>query len=191
MGTATVKQINFINTLLSERDLTPADEQGYRTVIAADTFGPQQASRVITALMKLPRKARPAAAAAPSAWAEAQERLRSLDISFYAVPAQAVMAQEIDLNGNDYLFLRTRNYMGKTYLSRVYGAYGAPRYQKIGNPRLVTALAAILAEDGGTYAENWHKVSGNCGRCNATLTDAESRERGFGPDCWKIIRSRA
>lgn len=31
----------------------------------------------------------------------------------------------------------------------------------------------------------WHE--GRCGRCNRPLTDANSIENGYGPDCWQMI----
>ena len=31
----------------------------------------------------------------------------------------------------------------------------------------------------------WHE--GSCGRCGRRLTDIQSVERGFGPECWKYV----
>lgn len=188
MGTASAKQIDFINTLIAERDI-PEDKLGMiKSHASRATITTVEASMLISSLMGYTRK--PAAPTTPTAWGEAAAALSDLDTQFYAIPASYVFAQDIDLYGNDYLFLRLRNYGGKRYLSRVFGAYGAPRYQRITKPATVLALAKIMATDEQGFAENWHKVSGNCGRCNATLTDAASREAGFGPDCLKVRASR-
>ena len=31
---------------------------------------------------------------------------------------------------------------------------------------------------------------GRCGHCGRTLTDPDSIARGFGPDCWKLLKSK-
>ena len=36
--------------------------------------------------------------------------------------------------------------------------------------------------------EFWHE--GRCGRCNRPLTDTNSIENGYGPDCWQMIGAK-
>lgn len=89
----------------------------------------QEASLSITMLLDAPRKPRPASAAKPSPYAAAQAALTDVPVSFYAIPAGYVAAQQIDLNGNDYLFVRVRNMSrGGKRMSRVVGSPEAPRY---------------------------------------------------------------
>jgi len=186
MGTATIKQITFINTLLSERSLTSAREDGFRKVMATPGFDGKAASNVISALMLLPR--RPKASSVeitPTVYAEAQTALEGVDVGFYAIPAGYVSAQPIDLHGNDYLFLRVRTYKGKRFVSRIFGSFASLRYQRLSSRDALT-LARVIQEDMAGFQENWHKVSGNCGRCNSPLTDKTSRETGFGPECRKV-----
>jgi hypothetical protein len=136
----------------------------------------------ITILRDAPRKPRPAA---ESPWAKANAALASVEVSFYAIPAGYVTAQRIDLYGSDYLFVRVRNYQGKRFISRVHGAPGSPRYSRI-DPVTTQALAEVMRDRHVEFAALWHEHSGRCGRCNATLTDQTSRDKGLGPDCAKI-----
>ncbi len=186
MGTATIKQISFINTLFAERSITPEMESGYRAVMSTPAFDGKAASNVINALLLAPRRPKTSPVSAfPTVYAEAQNALGTVDLGFYAIPAGWVSAQPIDLHGNDYLFLRVRSYGGKLYMSRIFGSFAALRYQRLSSRDALT-LVKVIREDMHAFQENWHKVSGNCGRCNSPLTDKVSRETGFGPECRKI-----
>ena len=184
MGIATEKQINFLRSLASER-VTDAKQDDMLTRIFAGTrpTTSQEASLFITMLLDAPRKPRPASAAKPSPYAAAQAALTDVPVSFYAIPAGYVAAQQIDLNGNDYLFVRVRNMSrGGKRMSRVVGSPEAPRYMHM-SPAVVEHIAKLTRDRAVEFAGLWHEVSGRCGKCNALLTDRVSREKGFGPDC--------
>jgi hypothetical protein len=184
MGIATEKQINFLRSLASER-VTDAKQDDMLARIFAGTrpTTSQEASLFITMLLDAPRKPRPASAAKPSPYAAAQAALTDVPVSFYAIPAGYVAAQQIDLNGNDYLFVRVRNMSrGGKRMSRVVGSPEAPRYMHM-SPAVVEHVAKLTRDRAVEFAGLWHEVSGRCGKCNALLTDRVSREKGFGPDC--------
>lgn len=193
MGTATVKQVSFIDVLIRDREV-PADALAIVSIRrTAVDFTSREASAMITKLQAYPRKRtepKPDPNSSVS-WADAGKALADLDISFYAIPAEYVSAlQEIDLRGNDYLFVRVRNYQGRRYLSRAHGSVGTFRYSRFNRPRTVVALARIIAEDAYTFQRAFFEHTGRCGRCAAELTDTDSRARGFGPECWKVIQGR-
>jgi len=182
MGQATEKQTTLIKSLLDEREVG-STEALIRGALDSGSLDIRSASEFITKLFAAPRK--PKAAPAESPWTKANAALAKVEISFYAIPAGYVTAQRIDLYGSDYLFVRVRNYQGKRYISRVHGAPGSPRYSRI-DPVTTLALATIMQDRHVEFAALWHEHSGRCGRCNATLTDQVSREKGLGPDCAKV-----
>lgn len=142
MGIATEKQINFLRSLASER-VTDAKQDDMLARIFAGTrpTTSQEASLFITMLLDAPRKPRPASAAKPSPYAAALAALTDVPVSFYAIPAGYVAAQQIDLNGNDYLFVRVRNMSrGGKRMSRVVGSPEAPRYMHM-SPAVVEHVA--------------------------------------------------
>lgn len=183
---ATEPQIKYLTALAGEREVpAPFDAGIARRLASPQLLSKSDASRWINYLREQPRKAT-AAPASGSVWAQTQAALADVHTSFYAVPAGYVHAQEIDLYGSDYLFIRVRNYGGKKYVSRVHGSPGEPRYSKL--PTAVALLVApLLAERALEFATLWHQHSGRCGKCNAILTDQRSRERGFGPDCARTL----
>lgn len=188
MGTVTLpitdKQVSFLRNLLDTREVIPALEAQLRKALDEGTLDRRTASARIGDLMNAPRKvvARP-----ESPWAAVDAAVADLETSFYAIPAGYVHAQPIDLHGNDYLFVRVRNMGRKRRIHRVHGSVGTPRYTAL-NPVSAVAVANLIRGRHVEFAANWHAVSGNCGRCNALLTDAESRERGLGPDCAKLFK---
>lgn len=185
MGTATERQVSFITDLLVKREVNPTHEALIRGALTSGAMDSRSASGFIDSLLKLPKKATAPAPAKP--WDAANAAVADLETSFYAIPAGLVSAQRLDLRGNDYLFVRVRNYAGKRYMSRVHGSVGSPAYSRI-DPATVVSLAALMRGRHVEFAQNWHKVSGNCGRCNAVLTDKLSRELGLGPECRKLFK---
>jgi hypothetical protein len=180
MGTATERQVNFLTDLLTKREVTPGYETQIREALAAGKLDARAASSHIDTLLRAPMKVQ------RNVWDAANAAIADLEVSFYAVPAGLVSAQRVDLYGNDFLFLRVRNMSGgRKRLSRVSGAPGSPRYSGF-SPDVIVSLANVMRGRHVEFAQNWHKHSGRCGRCNAILTDIESREVGFGPECRKL-----
>lgn len=46
-----------------------------------------------------------------------------------------------------------------------------------------TILRAIIDQGAEECMRNYGRLIGSCGRCHTTLTDADSRAKGIGPDC--------
>lgn len=182
---ATEKQIEFLTKLSVERQAESKFAEGLIRRLADPTqLSKSDASRWINYMLDQPRKTSSAPTASP--WVRAQAALADVDTSFYAIPAGYVSAQEIDLYGSDYLFVRVRNYQGKRYLSRVHGSPVSPRYSRM-SPGVTIVVAEVIRDRAVEFGKLWHEHSGRCGRCNATLTDQRSRDTGFGPDCRKIL----
>lgn len=185
MGTASEAQVKYLNTLLDTREVPQALAESVTAALKSGAVTVRQASAFIDSLKASPWKPRNPRPTSDRDAANAA--VRDLDVSFYAIPAGLVSAQRIDLRGNDHLFVRVRNASGgRKYMSRVHGAVGSPSYTRI-DPKTVVSLAALMKGRTVEFAQLWHEKSGNCGKCNATLTDLESRERGFGPDCAKML----
>ncbi|UVG35084.1 hypothetical protein SEA_CECE_335 [Microbacterium phage Cece] len=188
MNAATQKQQSFIDTLIAEREVSADDLDKFRTHRVHPSFSTIAASLMIEKLRTLPKKAAPVVSApAASIWDQVNVALEPVDTSFYGIPAGLLAAHDIDLNGNDFLFIRVRTYKGRKFVSRVYGAPVRPNYQRITNPRTLITLAEVIQTDAETFIHNWFEHSGRCGRCNAVLTDQKSRAAGLGPECRKII----
>lgn len=45
-------------------------------------------------------------------------------------------------------------------------------------------ILRLIALDPTKAMQRYGQEIGSCGRCNRTLTDETSRQRGIGPDCW-------
>ena len=184
MGTATARQVSYLNDLIAKHDVDATTEALIRGALASNSLTIADASKYIGKCVNSPLKRKPA-----GAWDAANEAMKGVEVSFYAVPAAFVIAQDIDLHGNDFLFLRVRNMGGgRMRISRVHGAQ-TPRYSAL-SPRATVAVANIIRGRHVEFAALWHKHSGRCGKCNAVLTDKESRERGLGPDCAKMFGIR-
>lgn len=54
----------------------------------------------------------------------------------------------------------------------------------IRNRQVRERVLRIISADMRRAAQRYGQEIGRCGRCNRTLTDEVSRERGIGPDCW-------
>ena len=190
METATEPQVRFLNTLLDTRVVPETTATMIRAALAGGNLPKRSASSFIDTLKGYPWKPKPETA--PSPFAEADAALAAVDTSFFAIPAGYVSAQSslIDLNGNDHLFVRVRNWNGKRTISRVQGSVGGFTYWRIRNPKLQLMLAKLIAERGQEFQQEFHRLTGKCGRCAADLTDLKSRTTGFGPDCRKAIGMR-
>jgi len=184
MGTASEAQVKYLNTLLDQRVVSAALAESVTEALKSGSLSIRQASAFIDSLKASPWKPKDRPA---NIWDQVNAAVKDLETSFYAIPAGLVSAQRIDLRGNDYLFVRVRNFSGgRRVMSRVHGAVGAPGYTRIA-PELQITLAGLMRGRHVEFAQNWHTVSGRCGKCNAVLTDKESRERGLGPDCAKMF----
>lgn len=194
METATEPQVRFLKSLLDTRMVPESTAATIHASLAAG-MPKRKASEWIDALKILawkPKAPAPSTAGVQSAFAEADAALAAVDTSFFAIPAGYVSAQSslIDLNGNDHLFVRVRNWNGKRTISRVQGSVGGFTYWRIRNPKLQLMLAKLIAERGQEFQQEFHRLTGKCGRCAADLTDLKSRTAGFGPDCRKAIGMR-
>ncbi len=167
------KQLDFIANLCSQRDLGPAEErQGWIATTYPEffehqfEFGPRQASALIDALMKLPRRG-----AAEAAQAREFESKR-IEAEF----EQGALYPDPADPGTVYLVERSKS-SGMLYAKRLLED-GGTAYERGAIGRLDASRKLSLAE-----AQVWGQRTGVCCQCRARLTNPESRRLGVGPVC--------
>lgn len=70
----------------------------------------------------------------------------------------------------------------RVFVKRVVGGHSDMKCESP-EARLLLALVTDAKADRARYGQE----IGRCGKCNTHLTDDESRERGYGPDCWSNL----
>lgn len=170
------KQVGFIKSLLAQRDIDEDVAQVHLANLA--TMDKATASKLIDALLQLPKAARPANT-------PLQTALASIPKSKYAVHTEDLQYAELDadLHG-DILFLEVREYMGHLYMRQLTGALGGFNRIKLVSSDAIQ-IANIIARDPYKHAMLFGKVYTCCGSCGAELTDPTSRELQLGPECRK------
>jgi hypothetical protein len=162
----TQKQSDFMVRLVNERDVTSlSDEQQQyivRVIQGLSVPTPAQASRIIDALLALPRKADPV------------ETSPDVPAGRYAVvnPSSGVteffkVDRPEDGKWAGYVFVKQQA------SDDLYPVKGARRDE---------VLARIAVDHRAAMVLYGHEL-GACGNCGRTLTDEVSRAMGIGPDC--------
>lgn len=182
---ASTKQIEFITTLLKERDISEAERNIYQGFASQADLSTQQASNIISTLLGKPRTI----AASSKHWElrrkEEQDAFEDVENSYYAVPTPVLHALRFHDTRNDYQFFRVYTYKGMRYLRKLSGSPGYFRTMRLGRDDQFAVLA-LLAGHHVQYAQAFGEVFARCGRCAAPLTDKRSREIHLGPDCRKL-----
>lgn len=165
-NTATQKQIQFIQRLQAERDLTSTHFESCLTLMrmawGKGQFDKRAASVLIEELLTAPYKAKDDTA--PEAYQPAE-----LEDGFYGFNGLIVKVQHGKESGRQYALVMEPGERGERG-SWVYGP---------GVVRDLTPAHRLTTEDAAAFGH----VYGICGICGATLTDPESIERGIGPVC--------
>lgn len=173
-NTATEKQQNLIERLISEReaeypDQMKAEREKITGLVFRGQFNKKAASNTIDRLFdRYPQHEQKSVL--PQAKA-----LEGIPLGFYAIQS---MTGNNDL---DFFSVREHKESGNRYLRRVIGG----RVDGSAVHRSVVAKVADRIRETGidkarkTYAEE----IGNCYVCNRVLTDEESRRHGIGPVC--------
>lgn len=81
-------------------------------------------------------------------------------------------------------------WVGWTFIDRIVGSPGDFRKVTTSRQEREAAMTEIAADPlaaGKRFADK----AGVCARCSAALTDPESRDRGYGPDCWEYVGGAA
>ena len=174
MNTATDAQTNYIDTLLTQREVPEV----LRKAIAGNTLPLTSvaASVIITTLRALPF-ARPVEAARP-----ATPDLAGIPLSKYAIPTLEIPG-DAGTRG-DLLFVEVKNYRGSVYMRRLTGNVGGFSRTRMPAAEIET-LAAIVRTNPLRYTQLFGAHYGVCGCCGAELTDEMSRSLLLGPVCRK------
>ena len=174
------KQINFINSLLDERELTDEARAGFRSTLVS--LDKKAASNLIDVLLKLP-KAETKVPGAPAT--KLQEALSKAPKSKYAIPnSELDISLEATKLTGDHLFVEIKEYMGNLYMRRLHGSVGHFTRTRLAPADAVTIVNHI-AQDPYKYARTFGEIYSCCGSCGAELTDPISRELQLGPECRK------
>lgn len=179
---ASEKQISFLNSLLTERELTMQDRDELR--LALPTMEKKQASLLIDTLLKLPKRTEKVTFTTTGK-SPMQEALASAPKSKYAIPADEVDVNltETTLHG-DMLFIEVKEYMGNLYMRRLTGSVGGFTRHKVNSTDAIEIMN-VITKDPYKYARTFGEVYSCCGSCGAELTDPVSRKLQLGPECRK------
>lgn len=179
MNTPSIKQIEFINRLKTERVVAPE----FADLVPKSSA---EASLMINSLMASAKKPR----TLTGVWADLQHALTLIPTGRYAIPAADVQtlfpsASNV-LGGNDHLFLRIYRFKDRLYMVRLYGSVGNFRTERI-KPETVLALTQMIRPRAREFSQLFGRLFTVCGRCAAPLTDPESRRLALGPDCRQVF----
>lgn len=193
---ATAKQIDFINSLASERDLNPTRHSGLiaeiQNSVRTGAISLRRAQVLITELKTVPRK--PVTVAAVSEPAPANNRLTRLAAALKDLPnakyavelPQLSWALRGQYGNNDLMFVRIREYRGRKRIVRLLGAPGAFSTIRIDLDDAIV-IAGVIGSDPLKYTQMYAEHYSVCGRCDAELTDEVSRAYSLGPTCRKAF----
>lgn len=183
--TATPKQVDFINTLLRERNLPEGFEAMVKAAASdADTFTTKVASGFISSMLGMAK--RPVVSSEAEALAAA---LVGVDKSFYAVRTDDLAPSLSEslrraLGSNDLAFFRVKLYGRTVRLVRVIGSPGYFRALRV-SPADALHVLRFINIDPVASSRLFGEHYTCCGRCGAPLTDEVSRRTQFGPTCRK------
>jgi len=177
---ASEKQVAFIDSLLTERELDAIQVSSFRSMLP--TLTKKQASSTIDLLLRLPQKATKVPGATKSLL---QEALLSAPKSKYAIPVSEL---DISLEGTpltgDLLFIEVKEYMGNLYMRRLTGSVGGFTRHRVPSQDSITIMN-LISQDPYKYAKIFGQHYSCCGSCGAELTDPVSRDLQLGPECRK------
>jgi hypothetical protein len=177
---ASEKQVAFIDSLLTERELDAIQVSSFRSMLP--TLTKKQASGMIDLLLRLPQKATKVPGADKSLL---QEALSSAPKSKYAIPVSEL---DISLEGTpltgDLLFIEVKEYMGNLYMRRLTGSVGGFTRHRVPSQDSITIMN-VISQDPYKYAKIFGQHYSCCGSCGAELTDPVSRDLQLGPECRK------
>jgi hypothetical protein len=79
-------------------------------------------------------------------------------------------------------------WLGWTFCDRIVGGGDEGRYRRVPTSRAESeaAMEAIAGDPLGAGLR-FSQEAKVCARCLKSLSDEESREHGYGPDCWKVV----
>lgn len=165
---ATDKQIRFLTTLLSDRDIESLTGANYERAFDLATgsgkfIGKREASSLIDALLHTPRNDRPTVSEVP-------EGIHALDQADGSIEVRKV---QVAKNGS-----------GRKYGKVLDADTGRWDYAGQRGLRGLSDDTLMTREQ----AERFGALYGMCGVCGATLTDEDSIERGIGPVCATRVR---
>lgn len=182
MDLATPAQVNFVNVLLSERDVPAAIAEQ----VKSEPLSRVGASLAIETLKAYPRIMR---ASAPSPWDALRSAFEGVEDSRYALPGDVVRAALPSLyktvTSTGLLFLEVKTYKGRRYLNRLHGAPGDFVRSRF-NPQDTRAILDVIRGQHVTFSRLFGEHFTVCGRCAAPLTDERSRAQFLGPECAKV-----
>lgn len=177
---ASEKQVAFIDSLLTERELDAIQVSSFRSMLP--TMTKKQASGTIDILLSQPKRVEKVPGATKSLL---QEALSKAPKSKYAVPVSEldISLEDTPLTG-DLLFIEVKEYMNNLYMRRLTGSVGGFTRHKVPSQDSIVIMN-VIAKDPYKYAKIFGQHYSCCGSCGAELTDPVSRDLQLGPECRK------
>jgi len=175
----TEAQVRYATSLIRELYPDAARQERLIQKFAGLRRGP--ASVALDRLIGLQRAARAipsGGATSGGTFRPAPSTLPDVPEGYYATPSRT--------GTNDLDFWRVDRptegrWAGRTFVKRVIGGHPDANVR---GAEVRLALEAIQAAGPQSAAEVYGREIGRCGMCNRHLTDAVSRARGIGPDCY-------
>jgi hypothetical protein len=167
---ATDKMVKYVTDLLEQREVPAETASHYREAIKRDalTFG--AARTFIDSYKDAPRKPVPAETVAAGGMPKVAPGHYAVEnegtLKFYVVDCPT-----------------EGRWAGRVFLSVMASDEKWPIKSAESKRVILAAISVNPAEAMARYGQE----IGRCGRCHRTLTDATSRARGIGPDCWGLM----
>jgi hypothetical protein len=179
---ASTAQVSYLSKLIADRAV-PADLLAKLSDPASLTS--IQASFAIDRLKTLPWRPRPAATVK---FSELDSALADIPAGRYAFSAGAynTLVRAGDQTQNDLVFIRVREYRNRKYIDRVVGGMGMFTRYPLHTSDLAR-IARYIGTDPLTFGRTFAHHFTACARCLSPLTDQDSRDAGYGPDCRKAL----
>lgn len=179
----TAKQRSFIESLLSERDVTGTPYENWTPDWDSDGCTKAAASVVIDYLLKLPKTSN-------TRGTDAVEVERAGDpvppagrYALYHYPSTLNRSKALDKQWSFFKVDHGKGrWEGRVFVTRLVGNPGDYREVRVDYATRSWALATIAADPKKASAD-FGKQSGHCGVCASALSDPESLARGIGPVC--------
>lgn len=165
---ATERQVNFIYSLLNDREYPEQSRQNLTAALSNGEVSKGKASETIEWLLKQPKKA--AATSAPKTTSGA---LPDVPAGRYAVEEDGVLKfWRVDRPEQG-------RWAGYTFLK----IQASDDWYPVRDRARVAKIVGEIANDPQAASARYGHEIGACGICGRTLTDPESIERGIGPVC--------
>ena len=181
---ATVKQLQFIESLISERDVSATLRAQIMEICTRPDASPAMGgpvSQVIDQLKAMPRK--------NAGGQTATARVNPLVAAGIPCARYVIERSEVAIDGHGafggqpVIFLEVREFKSTRYMRKLVGAPGSYTRAKVTIAERDALVAALVAVTPRVATRRYSELYSICSVCGSELTDETSRALGLGPVC--------